>query len=613
MHKFVSEILHRERRIQRERSQIAHQRLGIIDPVGEPDSFDVSTSHSSGMRRLKTALAQYFLGAKARVYGFFFLIFGIMTLLLHFSSYYIQDDSVDVFYPLLCGAICSVISIPLLVPDGAIHKATDDDPLTRFILYDFFCFRHFQERGGVVLRKRVSIPLAILCSVVGFFTNPWYVILAISSLVFLPLALSTPEFPFLLSLTLLPYFSLLPHSGILLGSLVLLALLSFLRKSLLGNRTFSFQSYDILLIFFSLFHLVSGIWNGGWDSFASSLLLILLTSGYTLAKGLIVNRRIADSATSALGLLSFPVSLYAIYQYFFTTSTDSWSDPVFSDAFTVRVTGTFHNPNVLSMFLVVASVFAFYHLREAKKKGAKVACTIVLLMHLFALALTYSRGAYLVILFCLVLFILLTVRYAKRPGLLLVLTSVLLHLFFFLPENVTERLLSVFNLADSSIAYRLSIARSSLAMFREHLLLGIGIGDETFRDAFSAYAEGGVIAPHSHNLFLQIGCEAGVFALVCFLLLLLLRAREATKSIPLTRKSTVKRASFYSLTALSALVLFGFADDIFSTYPIFYLFFIVFGIGSAVLGVARREREDMFHYYGDEQSPDSSILDIRLH
>ena len=611
MHPFVSDILRRDRKKQRERSLVARSRLGILSPSETAEHLGMQDDYHTAMRRAKNALAHYFLGAKTRVYGFFFLIFGVLTLLLHFADYYIKTEVIDVFYPLLCGALCSLISIPLLIPDGPLHKATDENPMTRFILYDFFCFRHYQEKSGPVLRKRVTIPLAILLSGVGFFASPWYIVLAIASLVFLPLALSTPEFPFLLSLTLLPYFSLFPHAGILLGLLVTLTLISYLRKVLLGNRSFTLRTGDIFLIFFNLFFLVSGIFNGGINSFIASVLLVVLSAGYKLADGLIVNRRIADSASSALGLLSAPVSMYAIFQYFFSTGGDKWSDPMFADAIRTRVTGTFQNPNVLAMFLLVASLFALYHLREAKKVFQKVICVLILLLHLTALALTFSRGAYIALAFTLLALCIL--RYAKHPGFLLSGLAVLPHILFFLPSSITERILSIFNLADSSIGNRLSIARSSIAMFLDKIFLGVGVGEEAFRKAFYAYAEEGTVAPHSHNLFLQIGCEAGIFALICFLLLLLFRAREATVFVPLTRRSTVRLSSVYCLSALFALLLFGFSDDVFSTYPIFYLFWIVFGMGSAVLQVASREREDRRNYYGDEQSPESSIVDIRLH
>ena len=611
MHPFVNDILRRDQKKQRERNLRARSRLGILTPVEASEYLGAGDDYHTAMRRVKNALSHYFLGAKTRVYGFFFLIFGALTLLLHFSDYYIETEVIDVFYPLLCGALCSLLSIPLLIPDTSLHKSTDDNPVTRFVLYDFFCFRRYQEKSGPVLRKRVTIPLAIVLSVVGFFTSPWYIIFAMVALIFLPLALSTPEFPFLLSLAFLPYFPLLPHAGILLGLLVILAFISYLRKVLLGNRSFNMRASDFFLIFFNLFFLLSGIFNDGISSFVSAVLLIALTSGYKLASGLIVNRRIADSATSALGLLSAPVSAFAIVQYFFPNAMDPWSDSWFAEVYRTRVSGTFQNANVLAMFLLVAVIFALYHVRESKKTWQKLVCTIILLLHLSALVLTFSRGAYLALL--LTFLILFVVRYAKRPGFLLTGLSILPHLYFFLPTAVIERLLSVFNLADSSIEYRLSLARSSVAMFLDRIFFGVGVGEDAFRKAFFAYAEGGVTESHSHNLFLQIGCEAGVFALICFIFLLLFRAREATVLAPLTKRSTVRLSSVYCLSALCALVIFGFCDDIFSTYPIFYLFWIVFGMGSAVLQVAGKERQDRRNYYGDEQSPESSIIDIRLH
>ncbi len=610
--RMTDDILRRDRRQQQRRERAAKNSLGILTAHDTDEGVRLDGGRNvSPYKRLKGGLANYFLGAGSRTYGFFFLIFGIITLLLHFADYYIETAVIDVFYPLLCGVVCSVLSIPLLIPDTPLYQSTDNDPLISFVLYDFFCFKHFQSRGGVVLKKRITIPLAVLLSVVGFFTDPWYVLFTILGLIFFPLALSSPEFPFLLSLLLLPYFSLMPHGSILLGCLVGVGLLSYLRKLLLGNRTFTPRGYDIIIIFFCLFYLVSGIFNGGFGSFTSALMMIVLTSGYTLSSGLISNRRIADSATSALGLLSFPVSFVAIYQYFFTGASDKWSDPMFSDFIRTRVTGTFHNPNVLAMFLTVAALFSLYQLREAKTFVARTVCALILALHLFALTLTFSRGAYIAL--ALTMIALFIMRYAKHPGILLFSICALPYTLFLLPESIIERLLSALNLADSSIAYRMSILRSSLSMFFDRIFLGVGVGEETFRDAFFQYAEEGTYAPHSHNLLLQIGCEAGIFALAAFVILLLVRARQATLSVSVTRKSTVRLVTVYSLCALVVLLLFGISDYIWSTFSLYYLFWVVFGIGSAALRIAKREREDLANYYGDDQSPESSIIDIRLH
>ena len=111
MHRFVDDILKRDRVRQKKRDIEARARLGILDPAEETTMLGVHSGHGHGMRRVKNALAGYFLGAKARVYGFFLLIFGLMTLLLHFADYYIETEVIDVLYPLLCGALCSIASI----------------------------------------------------------------------------------------------------------------------------------------------------------------------------------------------------------------------------------------------------------------------------------------------------------------------------------------------------------------------------------------------------------------------------------------------------------------------------------------------------------------------
>lgn len=609
--RFTEEIIKRDRREQQRRAREAEYRLGIRNE-GVGGALDSGTKAVPLTRRVKRAVAGYILGAQTRCYGLFFLIYGLFTLLLHFAEYYLKTETVDVLYPLLCGAVCSLVSIPMLISDEPLYKASAEDPITSFLLYDFFCFRHFQPKKDMtVLKKGITVPFAVLLSILGFFTDSCAVILILLALVFIPMALSAPEFPFLLSLILLPYFSLFQHATIPLAVLVGIALVSYIRKLCLGNRTFTQNGYDLLIIFFGAFYLISGIFNGGVASFTNALLLVLLMSGYTLASGLIVNRRIADSATGAISICSAPVSAYAVYQYFFTNLSDKWSDPVFSDVIRGRVTGTFHNPNVLAMFLIVAALFSLYHLREAKRLGERIALFLLFALHVFALVLTFSRGAYIAIFFTLATLVIM--RYVRKPGVLLVIGAALPYLLLLVPSALIERVLSSLNLADSSISYRLSILRSSLRMFADRLLLGVGIGEETFRDAFFEYAEEATVAPHSHNLLLQIGCEAGVFALIAFVAILIIRAKNEAKLILITRKSTVRLCGVYSVAALGALLLFGITDYVWSTFSIFYLFWIVFGIGAAVSQIAKRERDDRVYYYGDEQSPESSIVDIRLH
>ncbi len=566
---------------------------------------------SNKLARGEKKLSSYFICAQTNAYGAFLLAFGLVTLLFHFARYYLETEAVDVFLPLILGAVCCLCSIPLFVPQETLSELTEHNHALSVVFYDFFCLkRTYSTAATVVFRRRVAIPFGILLGGLGFLTSPLYVLLSLIGLVLLRLSVSSPELPFLLSLLVLPYFSIIPHGTLILTALVAVATLSYCRKAALGNRIFTLQGYDVLLALFGLVYLISGIFNGGIESFTSALVRVVLLGGFTLASNLIANRRIADNAAVALGLTSVPVSLIGIYQYFFTDISDTYSDPMFDGLIRGRVCGTFTNPNVFAMFLCVASVFALYRLQGARRTGERAACAIILAIHLFATVLTFSRGAWIALALSILLVLLL--EYVRTPGVLLTFLLFLTSLTALMPEAVLTRLFSITNAADSSIRYRMSILRSSIAMFKDNLLVGIGVGETTFRTAFTRYAEDAVTAPHSHNLLLQIGCEAGVVALSLFLLLLLWRARHVTSYRRYTKVSSVRRANHCCIGVIFSLLLFGMTDSIFYPFPIYYLFFSVLGMGSAVLRIAKKESEDRQGYYGDDQMPDASSIEIAV-
>jgi O-antigen ligase len=174
------------------------------------------------------------------------------------------------------------------------------------------------------------------------------------------------------------------------------------------------------------------------------------------------------------------------------------------------------------------------------------------------------------------------------------------------------RLLSIFDLSDSSIAYRLSIFRSSFEMLKDHPLLGIGLGADTFYEQFAIYAEEGVVAPHSHNVLLQIGCQAGIFPLLTFVLLFLSRMRHLSIYSRFIRRGSMRTVTTFGTLALFALLIFGMTDYIWFAPPMYYLFFVLFGMGSASLRIAKEEADDRLNYHGDARRADASVIDITL-
>ena len=78
-----------------------------------------------------------------------------------------------------------------------------------------------------------------------------------------------------------------------------------------------------------------------------------------------------------------------------------------------------------------------------------------------------------------------------------------------------NRFASIGNLGDSSTSYRVYIWMGTLAMLKDYWMCGIGPGDAAFNLVYPKYSYSGIVAPHAHNLFLQIVCDAGVVAWWC--------------------------------------------------------------------------------------------------
>jgi O-antigen ligase len=209
------------------------------------------------------------------------------------------------------------------------------------------------------------------------------------------------------------------------------------------------------------------------------------------------------------------------------------------------------------------------------------------------LLLTFTRGAWIAVVLALLGFIL--IRSRRAPKLLLVPAAAIPLGLCFIPSQYIDRFLSSFAIIDTSASYRLSIWRSSLRMFKDRIFIGVGVGEKAFNEEFMKYAEEGVMAPHhSHNLFLEIGCQLGIFALVLFVFLLFTRVRHRATYSLYVRESGVSSACTAAGVVTFALLAFGMTDYIWYSSPMSFLFWTVFGLGSATLRIAKADHDERY-------------------
>ena len=270
-------------------------------------------------------------------------------------------------------------------------------------------------------------------------------------------------------------------------------------------------------------------------------------------------------------------SLYGILQYVFRWGYQSaaWVDSAMFSSISFRVGGTMQNPNMLGQYLILMLPLAGARLLSAKERRQRLfyfcCCGVMCLCVL----LTFSRGAWLGLLFAGAIF--LTIL---KPRLLLALPFVLLALYLVLPSTITERFLSIGDLGDRSTNYRVMIWKGTLDMLSDgYWITGIGPGEAAFNRVYPRYCYATVVAPHAHNLFLQIVCDAGVAALLIFLLLLLRSFRTQCAALwkGSCGESRLLQVAFLSGTA--GFLLQAMTDYSFYNYRVMLLFWVYLSAG----------------------------------
>lgn len=210
----------------------------------------------------------------------------------------------------------------------------------------------------------------------------------------------------------------------------------------------------------------------------------------------------------------------------------SWVDTEAFSYIQVRVFGTLDNPNILAQYLIPGIVLGLgLALRpgaQASSPGARGRSggrlsTRLLFLGLagvagLSLILTWSRMGWLSLALAIAVFLLF---YDRR--LLLAAAALVVLAFILRPELLSSRLTSILNPSqDSSIYYRLQIWQVAGQMIGDFWFSGVGPGTAAFQAAYNKfYAVYGMRAYHTHNLYLEMLVEYGVFGTSIFLWLLL--------------------------------------------------------------------------------------------
>ena len=240
-----------------------------------------------------------------------------------------------------------------------------------------------------------------------------------------------------------------------------------------------------------------------------------------------------------------------------------------------RVSATLDNPNMLGQYLILAIPIGGAKLLSARNWSSRIfyfgCCGVMCICML----LTFSRGAWLGLLFAGAVFVVLL-----NPRLILLAPAALAALWFLLPETVISRFTSIGDMTDGSTTYRVSIWLGTLDMLKHYWLCGIGPGDEAFNRVYPAFSYNSINAPHSHNLFLQLVCDAGITALAVFLILIFVYFRMMCAALHREKDWTSRMYQTAFTGGVCGFLVQAMTDYSFYNYRVLFIFWAYLALGA---------------------------------
>ncbi len=527
-------------------------------------------------------------------FGNLLFSFGAYTILVYFVRLLVPGlAESDVEYAIY-GVILCIVSVPMLWSNDNLATAVENGMITRSLFVDAFGFRDETFQIKTKTSKSGSnymILFGMFFGILTLFVHPLSIILVLLSIVGVSLILSSPELGVVFALFFLPFFSFFESPAIGLGMLVLFISISYCIKLLRGKRILKIELLDLAVLLFLLVLFFSGtITAGGQVGYHEALISTVLIFGYFLVVNLMRTEKWIKRCVIALVSSGTIVAVIGIFQYVLGIfGVGAWLDTEYFSNIQGRVVSLFDNPNVLAFYLVLILPFSLFLLTRADSFKKKLVCLFSVISILVCIVFTWCRGAWLAAILCLLLFAFI---FSKKSLRFLLLSCLLIPFIpMLLPDSVLRRFASIGDLADSSTMYRVYTWKGTLRAIKEYFWGGVGYGPTAYAEIYPTFAYAGIeAAEHSHSLFLQILFGMGIGGLLIFGAVILLSVQMNLEYIKFAKDRGSKLLVAAALCAIVSALLMGTFDFIWYNYRVFFLFWVILGLGCACIRVGNDEK-----------------------
>lgn len=446
-----------------------------------------------------------------------------------------------------------------------------------------FDFYYVTKTGGTKSLVCAAV-FGTLTGVIWGAVSPILAVLFAGGLWFLFMVLYKVEFGVFVTLFLAPIIPTMAVVG-----LSLLCLFSLVVKAL-TTKKFEFRADGtglLLILMLAIYLLATFTSFAPFKGLQIWLVYFAFMTFYFIVINTIKTKKQLMNLLTVFSLSGLFVCLYGILQYIFGWNvSQAWMDEEMFEDIKMRIYSTLENPNVLGEYILLVLPVTIALMWKKKNFFAKLVYGAIALVMGLALVLTFSRGCWIGIMVAAAMFI--TFAAGKLWGFALLVLPVIPMI---LPENILNRFASIGDMKDSSTSYRVYIWMGTLLMLKDFWLSGVGPGTEAFTQVYPFYSYSAIVAPHSHNLFLQVMVESGILGISAFLILILTFIRKLAAAHQIQGKGGEISVVIVGIgAAVIGFLVQGLFDNCFYNYRVFMVFWSVLALGTAAANIIKTEK-----------------------
>lgn len=288
---------------------------------------------------------------------------------------------------------------------------------------------------------------------------------------------------------------------------------------------------------------------------------------------------------AALGLAA--AALYGCYQgYIGVEVVASQQDLTLNKDMPGRIYSFFDNPNNFAEVLVMLMPLTAALTLNAKGWRGRLGGLLALGVEAAAIGMTYSRSSWLGLVLAVVVFLVL-MDWRFLPAMVVLGVCAIP----FLPKSILNRILTIGNMKDSSARYRIAIYEDTARLLKDYGVTGVGLGSDVTRRVFLHYPTlyDGNYPIHTHNNYLQMWAEIGIFGLLAYAGLILGQIKEGLRAFRRADKP-LKRVLAAALGGLVGLLAIGLVEYTWFYPRNMFLFWLLFAVVAACVKLTEQER-----------------------